>query len=316
MPRDTNTAWRVFPGNKKITNAQYLRLVTGIPEIEPGGQPVPPQNLPPPRRHHFGGLAHRASGPDGPNVHGQGRAHHPPEAAAPRQLGIPLPSTSSYRNPNSPCPCCNIACYELFISWMPAELIPFSHFPRLQMTKQIRQKLWPEERRESPSTVYLFCCYLAYRQHVLQIPGNYAMATRHCCAPYAFCADGRPFADYQSPFMPYLTTFAVPDWFIDIYGEATRSESRFVDVFNQSTPCLPVLRREPRLRRVAAALAALDAASADTDKQNRKRRVEAAHLSFFEACKVYERDKRQRRILGFHADMAAQGYFQFIDEGF
>lgn len=170
------------------------------------------------------------------------------------------------------------------------------------MTRLLRQSFWPQAYRELPSTLYLFCCYLAYRQHKLGRPGNDAMAIRHSCAPYAFCPDGRPYADYQSPFMPYLTSFAVPHWYIDIYGTASETSNIFVDVFKRDLqrpaesrpPCLSSWTCEPQLALIVQALEALDTASADTDKRNRTRRVEAAHRQFFEACNIYERDKQER----------------------
>lgn len=184
---------------------------------------------------------------------------------------------------------------------MPAELIPFSRDPRLRMTRPLRRNFWPEAYRELPSTLYLFCCYLACRQYWLEKPGNDAMATRHSCAPYAFCPDGRPYADYQSPFMPNLTSFAVPDWYIDIYGRATLSTDVFVDVFRfeRGQPCLRSSECDPELALIAQALEFFDAASEDPDNRNKKRRVKAAHLQFFEACKIYEdvkkTDTRRRR---------------------
>jgi len=176
---------------------------------------------------------------------------------------------------------------------MPAEYIPIGFDPELRMIEPLRRKFWPEASRELPSTLYLFCCYLAYRQHVFGID---ALAIRHSSVPYAFCPDGRPYAEYQSPFLPNLKSFVVPRWYMDKYGVATTNKDVFVQVFDK-LPCLDVMRSDPRLAKIAEALSAFDAATRSAGNRNEKKeRVRDAHLLFFEASQTYHYEEQLLRV--------------------
>jgi len=155
------------------------------------------------------------------------------------------------------------------------------------MFEEVRLVFWPLEHRLPTSTLYLICCYLAHRKAQLKPVPNVATARktseRHSIAPYAFTADGRPFADYKSDFIPD-SDFKVPEWYVREFGRNAIAGKIVLE--------LDAWADRPILCSIWDALRRLDIAS-QRNLQRKKKHRKKDDPEMRSAWKDFERASRQ-----------------------